>query len=834
MKDRLNFFMIMLIILTPKVWSQNQYVNLKIPDTTAIKGSTIDIPIYIENNIGANIYSYSIQLNYDPAFLQPISVDVAGCISAAFGAPIVNLSTIGSINIATAGISPLIGDGKLLIVKWKIVGCCWTPLNFSGTKNNYINEGNPAINLIQGYISIQNPPEISLNIQNLVLAKGDTVQISAWGGTSPYHWTIVNPDLASIDQNGILIAKNQGITDLLVTDSTGVASSMQRIEIRPFKMYFPSDLTQWKGNTIEIPILVSDLTGLDISSGSFQLTYDSNILTPEDIDVSNTLLSNYQVFIQKSSDHISVAYAGSNPLIGNGIFIKLKFLVDTLNLYGSNLILSNVDFNQNIKALTINGNFQVKTPTYRYVYASTNEALVGDTVACQILGQAIPPFHWTVSDSSLADIDQNGNVYTKKRGLLIVSSTDSAGVKVSSEIKVYDARAFIFDTTVCNLNAIIYYPLILNMVSSPDSIFSIQGKLQFDSTYLQFEGLDTEKAGLKNILADYKINGNTLSFALSTSKGIKTTGTILYFKFIPKTTFQAGSWAGLNVNELKFNEGFPTVFVHRDGSITGIAKIPGQVQILNEGVTPICFGDSVMFHAIAINIPNPQYQWMKNKINIVGATAELLITSGLNSTDSISCKVFTNNPCALDSVSYSNSTAVLVSYPPAQPDKIIGDTVVNRNSIVTYSINPIQNAMNYIWVLPEGMSGNSNSNSISVNIGDIAQTSFIKVFAVNNCGFGRADSLMVKTLITSMNHFSGNEAQLSPNPVTDILKIKLREINKSINIRISDISGREIPLQLTQQLDGFYEINFKDQPKGIYFLQIMTNNKIGLFKIIRK
>lgn len=834
MKNRLIFFMIMLSMLIPKVWSQNQYVNLKIPDTTAIKGSTIDIPIYIENNIGASIYSYSIQLSYDPTFLQPVSVDVAGCVSAAFGAPIVNLSTIGSIKIAAAGISPLMGDGKLLIVKWKIVGCCWTSLNFSDTKTNYFNEGNPAVHLMQGSISIQNPPEISLNIHNLVLAKGDTVQISAWGGTSPYHWTIANPDLASIDQNGTLIAKNQGITDLLVTDSTGVASTTQRIEIRPFKMYIPSDLTQWKGNTIEVPILVSDLTGLDVSSGSFQLTFDSSILTPEDIDVSNTLLANYQVFIRKSSDQISVAYAGSNPLIGNGTFVKLKFLVDTLNLYGSNLILSNVTFNQNIKSLTINGYFQVKTPTYRYVYASTNEAVVGDTVACQIIGQAIPPYRWTVSDSSLAAIDQNGNVFTKKRGLLIVSSTDSAGVKVSSEIKVYDARAFISDTAVCDLNAIIYYPLALHMVSSLDSIFALQGKLQFDSTYLQFAGLDTEKAGLKNILADYKINGNTLSFALSTSKGIKTTGTILYFKFIPKTTFQAGSWAGLNVNELKFNEGSPTVFVHRDGSITGIAKVPGQVQILNEGMIPVCFGDSVMFHAMAINIPHPQYQWMKNKMNIVGATASVLISSGLNSTDSISCKVFTTDPCALDSVSYSNSTAVLVNYPPAQPDKIYGDTLVNRNSIVTYSINPIPTAMNYSWVLPEGMSGNSNSNSISVNIGDIAQTSFIKVFAVNNCGFGRADSLMVKALITSTYLLSENDAHLSPNPVTDVLKIKLHEIGKLITIRISDISGREIPIHLTQQSDGFYEINFKNQPEGIYFLQILTNNKIGLFKIIRK
>jgi hypothetical protein len=754
MKNRLIIYLTMLFICTLKVWSQSQYVNLKIPDTTAIQGSTIDIPILIDNNIGDNIYSYSIQLKYDPSYLQPLSVDVAGTVSAGFGASVVNLSSTGYVNIAAAGILPLIGNGKLLIVKWKIIGCCWTSLSFSDAKNTYINEGNPSVNLAQGYISIQNPPTITLNIDNFIIAKGDTIQISAWGGAPPYHWSIINSDLASINQSGILIAKSQGITNLTVTDSSGVASTTKRIEIRPFKMYFPSGLTQWNGNTIEIPILVSDLTGTDVSSGNFQLNFNSDILIPENIDVSNTLLADYQVFMQRAADHISVAFAGSMPLMGNGTLVKVKFLVDTIHNYGSDLKFSNVNFNQNIKALTLDGYFNIKTPTYRYIYASTAEPVVGDTIACQLLGEAIPPYNWTVNDPALATIDQNGNVFPKKRGLLIISAADSAGIKVSTSMKIYDSRAFISDTAICDYKSMIYYPLILDKAATTDSIYSLQGKLQFDSTYLNFEGIDTNKAELYNVLSTFKTNGNSISFALSASTAIKTRGAILYFKFNPKISFQGGTWAGLNLNELSFNEGSPTVFIYRNGSITGVAKVAGQVQILNERMTPVCFGDSVMFHAMVINMPHPHYQWLKNNTIISGATTESLITAGLTSSDSISCKVYSNDPCALDSVIYSNNSSVIVNYPPAQPTGILGDTLVNSNSAVTYSVSPIQNALYYIWTLPNGMSGNSNTNSITVNFGDGIQTSYIKVFAVNDCGFGKADSLKVTALVTSTNLLS--------------------------------------------------------------------------------
>jgi small nuclear ribonucleoprotein (snRNP)-like protein len=64
--------------------------------------------------------------------------------------------------------------------------------------------------------------------------------------------------------------------------------------------------------------------------------------------------------------------------------------------------------------------------------------------------------------------------------------------------------------------------------------------------------------------------------------------------------------------------------------------------------------------------------------------------------------------------------------------------------------------------------------------------------------------------------------------------IKLLSIDKQANIILSDVTGQTIPVNIKLLSDGNIELNFENQPRGIYFLQIKNNNKIALFKLIRK
>ncbi len=70
----------------------------------------------------------------------------------------------------------------------------------------------------------------------------------------------------------------------------------------------------------------------------------------------------------------------------------------------------------------------------------------------------------------------------------------------------------------------------------------------------------------------------------------------------------------------------------------------------------------------------------------------------------------------------------------AGPSVIAGPIGVCRNSIGNvFSIEPVEGATGYIWTLPNGATGSSNTNSISVNFSTTYVTSNICVRATNSC-----------------------------------------------------------------------------------------------------
>jgi hypothetical protein len=86
----------------------------------------------------------------------------------------------------------------------------------------------------------------------------------------------------------------------------------------------------------------------------------------------------------------------------------------------------------------------------------------------------------------------------------------------------------------------------------------------------------------------------------------------------------------------------------------------------------------------------------------------------------------------------------LIDYLPAPAGTIIGTTVVcqGQNS-VTYSVPPITNATSYIWTLPNGATGISSTNSITVNYGASSASGKITVAGENSYGVGVASSLSI-------------------------------------------------------------------------------------------
>jgi hypothetical protein len=95
---------------------------------------------------------------------------------------------------------------------------------------------------------------------------------------------------------------------------------------------------------------------------------------------------------------------------------------------------------------------------------------------------------------------------------------------------------------------------------------------------------------------------------------------------------------------------------------------------------------------------------------------------------------------------------VIRNHVPASTGIITGLTTVllGQNS-VTYTTTPIANVTSYVWTLPNGATGTSSTNSITVNYGLAAVSGKITVRGNNTYGVGNASSLSV-----TVNSINGN------------------------------------------------------------------------------
>jgi hypothetical protein len=123
--------------------------------------------------------------------------------------------------------------------------------------------------------------------------------------------------------------------------------------------------------------------------------------------------------------------------------------------------------------------------------------------------------------------------------------------------------------------------------------------------------------------------------------------------------------------------------------------------------------------------------------------------TGLSNTNTISViaintsgniTVSANNSCG---TSASKSISITISGGSAlpKPGPISGNSNICEGTTNTYSITPVNGATSYNWILPNGWTGSSSTNSISVTANGTSGD--IKVSAKNFCGLSALQSLSV-------------------------------------------------------------------------------------------
>jgi len=358
-------YIALLAFLLPLWWSGRdvlaQSASFSLDDTTVQQGTIFDLPIRVESLTAADeVYAYFLNLRYDAYGLELESVRVDSSLAGLFGTPVFSMNRENAnaqVVIASAGSTPLTGSGVFLWLRFKAL----QPGYFSILllPSSYLNEGAPALFLARStaQIRIFARPTITVFPDEASLAKGDTLQMGVWNDQPPVHWSLTDSSVAVMRSDGMLRALKSGRTKVVATDIRGISDTSGWINVYPIRISFPVNSSQRIGQVVEVPVQVSDLTGLNVFSGAFSLQYNKSVLHYEGYTVDSCLLEGIPLYVNdRSSDGLVCAFAASRPLAGSGTLAVLRFQVRA-SAGQSPLMGHNGLFNEAIEAAFRDGSF---------------------------------------------------------------------------------------------------------------------------------------------------------------------------------------------------------------------------------------------------------------------------------------------------------------------------------------------------------------------------------------------------------------------------------------------------------------------------------------------
>ena len=211
------------------------------------------------------------------------------------------------------------------------------------------------------------------------------------------------------------------------------------------------------------------------------------------------------------------------------------------------------------------------------------------------------------------------------------------------------------------------------------------------------------------------------------------------------------------------------------------ASIPSAAGIIS-GLQTVCQGQkSVKYTVPAIDYAT-SYVWSL-PAGVTGSSSTNSITVNYDKTfTSGNISVYGRNQWG-DGV--ASSLEITANHLPTTAGTITGNSVVCQGEeSVTYSVPEIANATTYVWKLPQGVTGSSSTNTITVNFGKSAVSGNITVNGRNDCGDGLAANHMVT--------------------VNELPVIELRDT--------ATVSGGSVPLFPTITYNGAEELTYKWTP----------------------
>ena len=125
---KIHIILIFAFFLSIQLLNAND-IQVRIPDTNAVVGDTILIPVYVDSTLtGENVFSYQLQLQFNSGYAYPIEVVVAGTMTQTWGIPTYNTAVQNKITTNSFTLHISYSEGRAPVKKV-------TALQFKNAKN---------------------------------------------------------------------------------------------------------------------------------------------------------------------------------------------------------------------------------------------------------------------------------------------------------------------------------------------------------------------------------------------------------------------------------------------------------------------------------------------------------------------------------------------------------------------------------------------------------------------------------------------------------------------------------------------------------------------------
>ena len=829
-----------------------QPIQVSIPDTSGINGDTIIVPVNVDSSLtGFDVLSFQIQISYTSNILFLDSILAAGTLTADLGWFSFSQNQSNQVTIAGAGNSPLEGTGILIYLRFIIHGAGTAYLTFTGTQNNYFNEGSPLMALINGRVVALNPPVITVSPNSALIMTGETQQFSVSGAQPPLQWSVSNPEVASIDNSGLLTALDRGFTRVSVEDNNGsIDSTNDFIEIRSVRLSLP-DTSVLQGQPVDIPVKITDVTGLGILSGTFTLNYNTSRLSAVTIEQTGSLTEGItQIYSNFSSGKVTISFADLNPLSGGGVLIYIRFTA-SMSFYGSSaLTLTDILFNEEIAAINDNANCNVIQLPSLNISPSSSQLKVGENQQFTVSG-GTAPYTWMSVNEALAEIDNSGLLSAIASGQTSVTVSDAYGATGNAvPVDIYDSQVSLPDTQAA-VGFIFDFPLFIDVIPPGLSVSSVQATISCDTSVMHPVGVITTGTLTSGWSFVSHAEGVSMTFAGANSTGFTEGGTLLKVRFQISPIVAVGKVSAVTISNLLFNEGEPRTLTNNGSVETIPPTIPGTTSAVSPAdgaqsvsvIPMICWAqvNGAQNYRLQVSTSNDFSTTVIDSANLISTCLEIF---GLDYNTTYYWRVQASNIAGIGD--WSTGWSFTTELPAAPGIPLLASPANNTNNApleVNFHWHPVTDALTYQLQLAL----DQNFSSVLIDSAGIADTSltisglnyntiyYWRVSAINIGGSSDwSDVWQFQSLIDGLQVIDTNILpatydlkQNFPNPFNPLTVIEFHLPQSGYTeISIYNILGEKVATLTDGYLQaGVYRVSWNavNQPSGIYFYRIRSN-----------